>query len=121
MMDTVHPTVIALAGEWDIYRRDELRQILGASYDERDVVLDMSAVTYADSTLLSELVLMRKHRLTNDLPRVALVPSKPFERILTITGMKELWPCFSTAESAVSSFEGNKGVCDPSTPASPQP
>jgi anti-sigma B factor antagonist len=117
-MEQVHPTVITLAGEWDIYRRDELHELFAAYYDDLGVVLDLSALTYADSTVLSELVVMRKHRLAQGLPVVALVPSKTFERILTITGMRQFWPCYTTVESALAAFEGNNAVCAPSTSAS---
>jgi anti-sigma B factor antagonist len=119
-MGIIRATVISLAGEWDIYRRDELRQIFAAVYDDADVVLDLSAVTYADSTVLSELVMMRKHRLEQNLPMPVLVPSKMLERILTITDMQQVWPCFPTLDSAVASFEGNNDVCAPSSSSSPQ-
>jgi anti-anti-sigma factor len=104
-MGNAYPTVVALTGEWDIYRRDELRKIFTACYDDADVIFDLSAITYADSTVLSELVEMRKHRLTKDLPMFAVVPSKMLERVLEITHLNQFWPCFSTLDAAVASFD----------------
>jgi anti-anti-sigma factor len=104
-MENAHPTVITLTGEWDIYRRDELRGIFAAAYRERQVVFDLSAVTYADSTVLSELVQIRKHRVDHNLPIFALVPSPTFRRILTITHLHQFLPCFTTVEDAIASFD----------------
>jgi anti-anti-sigma factor len=103
-MAKAEPTVITLTGDWDIYRRDELRRMFAPSYDEPYLVLDLSAVTYADSTILSELVRMRKHRSEKKLPGFALVPSKRFERVLAITRLDQIWPCFETLDDAIASL-----------------
>lgn len=103
-MGNAHPKVITLAGEWDVYRRDELRELFAASYDCAEVIFDLSAVTYADSTVLSELVLMRKYRVEKNLPMFAVVPSKTFDRVLSITHLNRFWPCFANLDDAVASF-----------------
>lgn len=103
-MTTPHPVVIALNGEWDIYRRDELRALLRHAYDEEEVILDLSAVSYADSTVLSELVSMRKHRDERGLSPVSLIPSRQFERVLSITRMSHLWPCYLNVEAALEHY-----------------
>ena len=95
------PVVIALNGEWDIYRRDELRELFRAAYDAENAILNLSAVSYADSTILSELVHMRKHRAAQGLAPVALVPSRQFERVLSITRMSHLWPCYANVAEAL--------------------
>jgi anti-anti-sigma factor len=105
-MGNAHPTVITLAGEWDIYRRNELRDVFAAAYDCVYVIFDFSAVTYADSTVLSELVRLRRYRLEKNLPMFAVVASKTFERVLTITHLDQFWPCFANLGDAIASFDG---------------
>ena len=102
--------IVALDGEWDVYRREELHAALLPAYDEPRVVLDLSAVSYADSTVLSELVRMRRHRLTQGLPSPSLVISTVFLRILTITHTQKLWPYYQTLQEALST--GKSPVCD---------
>lgn len=77
-------------------------------YNERNAVLDFTEVTYADSTVLNELVHMRKHRLEHDLPAPVLVVSSAFSRVLSITRMQLLWPHYLTLREAL----GNSAVCD---------
>jgi anti-anti-sigma factor len=50
---------ITLAGEYDIARRSELSAAFGAVTNGAPVTIDMSKVTYVDSTFLSELAMMR--------------------------------------------------------------
>lgn len=106
-MGSLQPVVIALNGEWDIYRREELRKLFRAAYEAVTAILDLSAVSYADSTVLSELVQLRKHREAQDLPPVALVPSPQFERVLSITRMDRLWPCYPSVEAALATYESS--------------
>jgi anti-anti-sigma factor len=49
---------IALSGEYDIARKHELASAF-ASVDGAPVIIDMSEVTYVDSSFLSELMGMR--------------------------------------------------------------
>lgn len=104
-MDPVQPLVISLTGEWDVYRRDELRAVLRSAYDEAIVILDLSGVMYADSTVLGQLVVMRKYRAEKALRPVVLVPSRQIEHILAITQMDELWPCYPSVTAALASAD----------------
>ena len=105
-MGEEHPLVITLSGDWDIYRRDELETVLRPARECAEVVLDFSAVTYADSTVLSALAAMRKERVARGYPPSHVVPSPPVTRLFEITQMSRLWPCFQTLEDALHSFEG---------------
>jgi anti-anti-sigma factor len=54
---------IALSGEYDIARKQELASIFASITNGAPVTLDMSEVTYVDSTFLNELASMRlRHR-----------------------------------------------------------
>lgn len=103
-MGEQHPLVIALSGEWDIYRRDELESALHPARECEEVVLDFSAVTYADSTVLSALATMRKARVERGFPPSRVVPSTSITRLFEITQMNRLWPCFESVDDALRSF-----------------
>lgn len=93
--------VISLAGEWDIYRREELRNRLESGYTEPQVVLDLTAAKYVTSTLICALVVMQKHREEEQLPRAGLAVKSAFvRRLLTATGLDGLFPIFESVEEA---------------------
>jgi anti-anti-sigma factor len=92
--------VISLAGEWDIYRREELRSRLEPGFTEADVVLDLTAAKYVTSTLICELVVMQKHREEAGLGRAALAVKSAFvRRLLTATGLDGLFPIYESVDA----------------------
>jgi anti-anti-sigma factor len=94
--------VISLAGEWDIYRREELRNRLEPAYYERDVVLDLTSAKYVTSTLICALVVAHKHREASAMPRAALAVKSAFvRRLLSATGLDGLFPIYESVEEAV--------------------
>lgn len=93
--------VISLAGEWDIYRRDELRSRLDAAYREREVVLDLTAAKYVTSTLMCALVVAHKHREAHGMPPAVLAVRSAFvRRLLSATGLNGLFPIYDSVEDA---------------------
>ncbi|HEX3458962.1 MAG TPA: STAS domain-containing protein [Candidatus Baltobacteraceae bacterium] len=70
---------IALTGDYDIERRGELAQLFRAAEPFIELFIDLQDVGYADSTLLSELALLRKHNPTS---RIVLIGPPP--QLLTI-------------------------------------
>ncbi len=94
--------VISLAGEWDIYRRDELRNRLEPAYTDREVVLDLTAAKYVTSTLIGALVVAHKHREASNMPRAAIAVKSAFvRRLLAATGLDGLFPIYESVEEAV--------------------
>ena len=94
--------VISLAGEWDIYRRAELRERLEPAYEEREVVLDLTAARFVTSTLICALVVMQKHRSAQLLPEAVLAVKSAFvRRLLTATGLDCLFPIYESLEEAI--------------------
>jgi anti-anti-sigma factor len=74
--------VIELAGEYDIARKHEVAAAFASIANGTPVTIDMSRVTYVDSTFLSELAAMRMR--AKEL-QVTLVGVKPnIARILQI-------------------------------------
>jgi anti-anti-sigma factor len=94
--------VISLAGEWDIYRKDELQSRLEPAYSERNVVFDLTTAKYVTSTLICALVIAHKERTKNELPAATLAVKSAFvRRLLSATGIEGLFPIFSSVEAAL--------------------
>lgn len=94
--------VISLAGEWDIYRREELRSRLEPAHSEPQVLLDLTTAKYITSTLIGELILTQKHRQERHLPDATLAVKSAFvRRLMSATGLDELFPIFDSVEEAL--------------------
>ena len=52
--------LIKLDGEYDLTRKDEIAALFGSIDGENSVVIDMTTVTYIDSTFLRELTMLRR-------------------------------------------------------------
>ena len=98
--------VISLTGEWDIYRRDELRGRLEPASHEERVVLDLTTAKYITSTLICELIVTGKHREQRRLlPLVLAVKSAFVRRLLTATGIDGRFPIYDSVEEALGGGE----------------
>ena len=83
-MDTPR-TIVSLKGELDIYRADAIRDSFATV--NGPAVVDLSGVTYMDSTALNELA--RLHKRVGRL--VIVAPSPQIRRVLTIVGFADLF------------------------------
>jgi anti-anti-sigma factor len=92
------PHIATFSGEYDLADKEELRTQLDALHDKPDVVLDLSAVTYLDSSFISELVRLHDARKEQGFPTEVLVIQKDsaVERIFSVVGMA---PLFNVVES----------------------
>jgi anti-anti-sigma factor len=94
--------VVSLTGEWDIYRRDELRTRLEPAYYERQVILDLTAAKYVTSTLICALIVAHKYRQEQRLPQAILAVKSAFvRRLLEATGLDGIFPIFESVEDAL--------------------
>jgi anti-anti-sigma factor len=82
--------VVVLAGELDISATDALRDLLDEISQHEDVTVDLAAVTFLDSTIIS--VRVRAYLTAQDAERRFAVsePSPATRRILTVAGVLEL-------------------------------
>ncbi len=94
--------VISLTGEWDIYQAAELRERLQPAYEAFDVVLDLTAAKYVTSSLISALVLAHRYRIEHAMAPAKLAVRSAFvRRLLTVTGIDELFPIYEGVEEAL--------------------
>lgn len=95
--------VISLAGEWDIYRREELRGRLEPALTEERVVLDLTSAKYITSTLICALIVAHKSRQAAQLPPFSLAVRSAFvRRLLAATGLEAIFPIFDSIDQAQS-------------------
>lgn len=84
--------IATLTGEYDIANQRSLRQQLGRLESCVDLVLDLSQVTYLDSTFISELILFTRDRsMLGFGPPTLVAPSNStIRRVLTVAGVPKL-------------------------------
>jgi anti-anti-sigma regulatory factor len=97
------PFVVALKrDEYDIASRDELALELEDTYTRSNVILDLSAVNYIDSTCLSKLVAMRNRRAESGFSAARLVlASVQLRHLFFILTFDEVWPIYATLQAAL--------------------
>jgi anti-sigma B factor antagonist len=96
-------SVIRVAGEVDIYTAPDLRYLVNQTIDSgaKDLVIDMSEVTYMDSSGFGTLLGATK-RLRPDGGSIGLAAcSEAIERMLRITRLDTIFGVFSRVDEAV--------------------
>jgi anti-sigma B factor antagonist len=83
-------TILELKGSFDIFQRDELSAAFSAVASESYVVVDLSSVTYADSTILSEIVLLHRLLTASEGSLVFVGVSSMIRRLLNVTGLDRM-------------------------------
>ncbi len=98
--------VVVVRGEHDIYTaptlRDRLEEALGAS--PTGVIVDLSAATFLDSSILGALLEARRQALERGLGYVVCLGEEPepgVQRILEITGLVPVFPVVKSREEAL--------------------
>ena len=99
--------IAALSGELDIACAPALReQLLGLLRPAASLVIDLSAVSYADASGLAVLVATgRRAGLLGGLLRLA-APAPAVAKVLRITGLHQQFDIFPTVQAAITSPGG---------------
>ncbi len=86
--------VVHVDGEVDVYTAPQLRRYLDAQIQRgcRDLVVDLSAVTFIDSTGLGVLVGRLRMMLTQGGQLRLVGPTERVLKVFTITGVDRLFP-----------------------------
>lgn len=99
--------VISLRGEVDIYTAPRLKERLLELLDGgvTGVVVDLSDVTFIDSTAIGVLIggVRRLHDAGGSMALV--VATRPVERVLTITGLDRVFSIHDTREAAFAALD----------------
>jgi anti-anti-sigma factor len=90
--DAPRTVQIQLAGEYDMSRAEELDQAFSAARDADIVVIDFRAVTYIDSSVLTQLAHLQKTLRKRGPGIVVLQDVDPaVMRIFTLTGLDRVF------------------------------
>jgi anti-sigma B factor antagonist len=98
--------VISLAGEADLYAAPELKEHLlrAIARNGKKIVVDLSGVTFIDSTSLGVLV-QGERRLRPAGGRLALVCADPsIVKVFTITALDRIFPIYGSREEAIAAL-----------------
>jgi anti-anti-sigma factor len=79
---------VELEGEYDLARKDEIAKEFGSIDGESTVIVDLSKVTYLDSTLLREIALLRVKKLDRHITLVGA--SENLRRLFKIAGLDRI-------------------------------
>lgn len=95
--------LVELTGEVDLYTAPRFKEDVVALIDEgvTELIVDLSGVTFIDSTALGVLISGVKRLHDSDGRLLVVAGSKPVVRILSITGLDRVLSVFDTREAAV--------------------
>ncbi|NOZ38375.1 MAG: STAS domain-containing protein [Gammaproteobacteria bacterium] len=94
-------TIIALCGEVDLHFSPKAREIiLKHLQDKNHVLVDLSAVTYIDSSGVASLVEGFQHARTHDLKFALVGVSKAAMQILQLSRLDKVFPIIANATEA---------------------
>jgi anti-anti-sigma factor len=93
--------VVRLDGELDLTRREEIRSALTVTGNEAGILVDLATVTYADSTVLAELLRFQKDATHLNVPVAVIVVTEQFARVVKYAGLDEALPIFDSRASAL--------------------
>lgn len=101
-------TVVTLAGELDLARAEEVDRALEVPRSATAVLLDLSEVSYADSTVISALFHFHE-KAEAAKTRIAVLMVKPqLIRLLEYAGLSEAFPVFRERSAALTYLLSNE-------------
>ena len=96
-------SVIAVRGEVDLHTAPKVQYAIErAAAAARAVVVDMSGIAFMDSTALSALMRSKNSLTEQGITLRLAAPSKPVDRIFSVTGFRDYFDIFPTREAAIS-------------------
>lgn len=97
---------IALAGDWDLSRGNELRVHIEAAVEAPRAVFDLSRVRYIDSNCIGMLARVHARRAAKGYPRLRLVvPSAQIAYTLAVVADGTPWSIFQTLDEALADWQ----------------
>ena len=95
-------SVISVRGEVDLHTAPKVQYAIErAARTNGTVVVDMSGVAFMDSTALSALVRSKDGLQEQGISLRLAAPSKPVERIFSVTGFRDYFEIFPSREAAI--------------------
>lgn len=100
--------VIRVEGEIDVYNSQKLKQAIEDAFDPQpeQIVIDMTAVTWLDSTALGVLVGMHKRCRAGGIHFALVITEARVERVFAVSGLDTIFNIFPDTVSAVRAHFG---------------
>ncbi|MGA7571101.1 MAG: STAS domain-containing protein [Candidatus Aquilonibacter sp.] len=95
--------IAGFSGEIDFTTRDELRSRLAPLSEARAPIVDLSAVTYMDSSALAEILYVQRRRDQSGRTRVWVVASPAVRRLFEAAGLVGVLSVAATLDEAKAS------------------
>lgn len=93
--------VVKLAGELDIGQRDAVGAALQLDDNDGPVLVDLSEVVYADSTVIGQLLRFRNEADARGRQVALLIGSPQFARVLQYAGLRDAFAVFDYRAAAL--------------------
>jgi anti-sigma B factor antagonist len=101
--------IVSLVGEFDLSSKDQLWESLSEAIPYDVAIVDLTGVSYIDSTGLSCFVILRK-RIAEHGGIVALVnPPATILKLLQVCGFDKIFPIYDSLATATKELLGRKG------------
>lgn len=97
------PLIVCLGEkEWDLTGCEQLEQMLAPTLQHPNVIIDMTAVEFLDSSCLHKLVGMYNERVTQHgfLPARIVIAAPNIRKLFALVNLDRLWPIFHTLDEA---------------------
>lgn len=101
MNDGVVIETIQLDGELEVGRKQEIRDAFALRGGARGVLVDLSGVTYADSTALTELLRFCMTAQRAKVPIAVVIRTRQFARLVQYAGLASAFRIFDDREEAL--------------------
>ena len=98
------PLIITVdAPEWDIASCEAFEELLIPAHDHPDVVIDLSNVSFMDSSCLHKIANVFRERVVKRGLRPArlVIAKSPVRRLFQIVRFNRIWPIYATLEEAL--------------------
>ncbi len=92
--------IAAFTGEIDFTGRDAFRGGLAPLTDVEAPIVDLSAVTYMDSSAMAEILYLQRGRARKGRAAMCLVVSPAVRRLIEVAGLQNVFPLATTVEEA---------------------
>jgi anti-anti-sigma factor len=92
--------IAAFSGEIDFTTREAFREQLAELRDAPFAIVDLSDVSYMDSSALAELLLLHRLRTRAGLGEPRVVVGPRISRLFDVAGLRSVVPSYGTLEEA---------------------
>lgn len=101
MNDGIAIETVQLDGELEVSRKQEIRDAFSLRAGARGVLVDLGAVTYADSTALTELLRFCMTAQREKVPIAIVIRTRQFARLVQYAGLASAFRIFDENEQAI--------------------